>query len=647
MVEHKNVIRLVINSNYVELGKETRILQTGAPTFDAAVFEIWGVLLNGGRLYLVPQAVIPDARQLEHQLKKNRVTTLWLSSALFNQLLQQNNDLFSGLEWLLVGGDVLSPLHINLVRKQDRKLKVVNGYGPTENTTFSTAYRIEKEFEDKIPIGKPIGNSTAYILDQYNHLQPPGVPGELYVGGDGVSRGYLNNPEMTTQKFLPVSYRSYISERIYKTGDLARWLPDGNIEFLGRIDQQIKIRGFRIELAEIECQLLKHDSIKEAAVIVVHRTHSNTRTSSANENKYINAYIVSDQELSTTDIREFLSKNLPVYMIPSHFIKIENLPLTLNGKVDKKKLMNLKQEVEPPIPPRCVVEEKLIEIWSDLLNIQKEKISINDNFFFIGGDSMKTTMMSLKLQKVFHASIPLTEIFNYPSIRELGAYIMRPQNKVLLAPNDNVVTLRKGNNPSNHLFLIHPADGGIEAYVELCNHLSNFNCWGIREDFDKPAHPDNLTINGTAKKYTEIIKQIQPHGPYYIAGWSLGGTFAYEIARHLEKQAEKVNFLGMIEGTPPGKKILIDYIIKRSIKREDHERNFTFNQAYDKYRPKGKINTIIHYLGTDMKRKDRWKGFSSKGIIYYKFPGDHFTLVRLPTVVKVAGLINKIINAAG
>ncbi|MDQ1355141.1 MAG: hypothetical protein QG657_5451, partial [Acidobacteriota bacterium] len=256
MVEHRNVVRLVKNTNYVEFNVNDRLLQTGALEFDASTFEIWGSLLSGMTLCILTKDDILDPQRLKSLIKRYDICTMWLTSPLFNRMVQWDVEIFSGLRYLLVGGDILSPSHINQVRKRFPGLEIINGYGPTENTTFSTTYRIDKQYENRIPIGKPIANSTAYIVDRTGHLAPVGVAGELWVGGDGVARGYLNNPELTGEKFI----RSFAGVKgglfqkpplvSYKTGDLTRWLDSGDIEFLGRIDQQVKIRGFRVELGE-------------------------------------------------------------------------------------------------------------------------------------------------------------------------------------------------------------------------------------------------------------------------------------------------------------------------------------------------------------------------------------------------------------
>jgi amino acid adenylation domain-containing protein len=437
MVNHRNVVRLVKNTNYVSLTEETRILQTGAPVFDATTFEIWGSLLNGGQLVLVNKEIILDAHLLGEALKDHQVNTLWLSAPLFNQLMQQNIE-----------------LRINRVKQRFPGLKIINGYGPTENTTFSTTHLIEKEYEGSIPIGRPIANSTAYIVDKQGQLQPVGVWGELVVGGDGVSMGYLNSPELTNSKFQITNYKQIpncklqitnkgeketglensplrfsasqlLSFSLYRTGDLARWLPSGTIEFKGRIDRQVKIRGFRIELEEIENQLLKHPQVKEAVV-----------TDGENEGeKYLCAYVVPHEAHGAWStehaeggpaLKEFLSQTLPAYMIPSFFIPIDKIPLNPNGKIDRKSLP------EPGImkpdtgvaytAPRDALEKQLAEIWAEVLDIGAA-VGIDDNFFDLGGHSLNATTLAARMHKAFHVKIPLVEFFVRGCIREVAQYI--------------------------------------------------------------------------------------------------------------------------------------------------------------------------------------------------------------------------------
>jgi amino acid adenylation domain-containing protein len=476
MVTHRNVVRLVKNTNYVEFKQGQRILPTGALEFDASTFEVWGALLNGLSLYLAPKEDILTVERLKESLEKYNISTIWMTSPLFNRMVLADPGIFAGLKNLLVGGDVLSPLHINQVRTRYPGVNIINGYGPTENTTFSTTFLIEKEYKTNIPIGTPIANSTAYIVDKYYRLQPINVPGELWVGGDGVSRGYMNDPELTAEKFdhdlwdyrdyhdgNHRSYRSHTSY-FYRTGDLARWLPDGNIQFLGRIDHQVKISGFRIELGEIESLLLKHDKIKEAVVLA---------GGDGLRDKYLCAYIVVHRRVGVRELREFLSKSLPEYMIPSYMVTLEKIPLTPNGKVDGKALpVPGIVSGEAYIAPRDELEKKLVEIWSGILardpkhaSQLRDSIGIDDNFFELGGHSLKAAIMISRIHEELSAKIPLGEIFRTPFIRGLSGHIRE-------AKRDRYISIQKVENreyyalssAQQRMYLLREMETGSTAY---------------------------------------------------------------------------------------------------------------------------------------------------------------------------------------
>ncbi len=424
MVEHRSVIRLVKNTNYIDFEENDSILQTGAVAFDATTFELWGALLNGLKLHIVDENIILDPLNLSAAIEKYNISTMWLTSPLFNQLSTQKPDIFAGLKKLLVGGDKLSPSHINTVRNVCPGLIITNGYGPTENTTFSVCFKIDKDYEQNIPIGIPINNSTAYILDKYNNLQPIGISGELCVGGDGLARGYLNSHELTEERFVTNPFMP--EERMYRTGDLARWLPDGNIEFLGRIDNQVKIRGFRIEPGEIEAQLLRNPSIKEAVVL---------ENKNENGDGSLCAYVVTQDGCHMEDIKKELRKSLPDYMIPSHFIEIKEIPLTSNGKINKNMLPkpsdSVNTEVEY-IAPKTDYEKVIADIWREVLN--REQIGITDNFFDIGGNSLSiirlSSLINQKLKGEFTGQISTTTLFQYPTISSLINYLNNGQKDV-------------------------------------------------------------------------------------------------------------------------------------------------------------------------------------------------------------------------
>ncbi|WP_267879703.1 non-ribosomal peptide synthetase [Caldalkalibacillus mannanilyticus] len=419
IVEHRNVVRLVKNTNYIQLDEKTRILQTGSMVFDASTFEIWGALLNGGQLHLVEQMVILDGKKLQQVIEEQKINVMWLTSPLFTQLVEQNQELFHGLDVLLVGGDVLSVPHIRRIKNSYPQLKILNGYGPTENTTFSTYYEIEHKAYTTIPIGKPIQHSTAYVVDSELKLLPIGVAGELCVGGDGVARGYLHQERLTKEKFIDSPYKQ--GERWYRTGDLARRLSDGTLEYLGRIDEQVKIRGYRIEPSEISRQILQHPNVKEVVVLV--------REEMTGE-KELCAYLAGDNTLTSEKIRKYVEERLPDYMIPSTFTFLDKLPLTLNGKVDRNALPEPDRtsvRKRDYAPPQNQIQELLSQIWSDVLGVSE--VGILDNFFELGGDSIKALQIVTRLnQKQYQVEVK--HLFAHPTVEGLAPFITEWQSEI-------------------------------------------------------------------------------------------------------------------------------------------------------------------------------------------------------------------------
>jgi bacitracin synthase 3 len=382
LIEHQSILRLVKGTNYAKLNASTILLQTGSMSFDASTFEVWGTLLNGGRLILTDREDITNAVMLKERLRHNQVNTLWLTSSLFNQLIQTDRELFDTLNYLLIGGEKLSSEHIRMLKEHNTSVKLINGYGPTESTTFTATYEIPNEF-DTIPIGRPIANTKVYILNG-GKLCGIGVPGELCIGGDGLARGYLNRVELTSEKFAD---NPFGEGKLYCSGDLAKWLPDGNIEFLGRIDEQVKLRGYRIELGEIESVLRNIKGIRDAAVTI----------SEGDGDKALNAYIVSEEELPLTEIRGILGKYLPEYMIPAYILRIDRLPVTRNGKLDKKALPKIEAVSEKEYTaPENVTEERIAKVFEEILGVKQA--GRMDSFYELGGDSIKAIRMVSKLR---------------------------------------------------------------------------------------------------------------------------------------------------------------------------------------------------------------------------------------------------------
>lgn len=454
VVEHRSVLRLVKNTDFITFYDEDRILQTGALDFDASTFEVWGALLNGLQLHLANKETILTPSRLKSIVHQNKINIMWLTSPLFNQLSEADIEIFSRLRILIVGGDALSPAHINRLRKNFVDLELINGYGPTENTTFSLTHSIHKQYQENIPIGRPIANSTAYILDSYFNILPVGVPGELWVGGHGVAKGYLNNPVLTDEKFVATEnitslYTKGIIDRLYRTGDLARWMEDGIIQFLGRKDQQLKIRGFRIEPGEIESTLISLENISEAAVI--------GKIDQKNE-KYLCAYIVikDSSPLNEKKLRQQLANFLPPYMIPAYFVALDKLPLTSNGKLDRNALPEpgKNEEQETYEPPEGNVEQIISRAWASVLSVPIQQIGRESNFFEIGGDSIKAIQACARLQK-FGFQADVADLFTNPSVKELALVTRNLEEHISQAPVSGEIIL----TPIQQWFFeVHPVD---------------------------------------------------------------------------------------------------------------------------------------------------------------------------------------------
>ncbi|WP_448269828.1 non-ribosomal peptide synthetase [Nostoc sp. DSM 114159] len=423
-VIHRGVVRLVKETNYAHLTSEEVILQLAPISFDASTFEIWGCLLNGGRLVIYPPNT-PSLEELGQIIQQYQVTTLWLTAGLFHLIVDEKIDALKSLRQLLAGGDVLSVPHVQKFLQTVENCQLINGYGPTENTTFTCCHPITAplQLDVSIPIGRPIANTQVYILNKNLQSVSIGEAGELYIGGDGLARGYLNRPDLTAEKFISHSFDCNLATRLYKTGDLARYLPDGNIEFLGRIDNQVKIRGFRIELGEIEREIAQHPDVREIVVLA--------RQDEAGE-KQLTAYIVPHYNSGYTHnkLRSFLQQRLPNYMVPSAFVMLESLPLTANGKVDRHKLPAPSRErpqlEQAYIAAQTDLERLLAGILSELLKI--DRVGIDDNFFDLGATSISILQVAARIKQELGIELPAVKLFQYSTIGSLANYLNSNQN---------------------------------------------------------------------------------------------------------------------------------------------------------------------------------------------------------------------------
>jgi amino acid adenylation domain-containing protein len=423
-IDHRAIMRLVKNTNFASLTADETFLQLATLSFDASTLEIWGSLLNGGKLVIFP-AHKPSLDELARFIEEQRITTLWLTAGLFHQMVESYPESLCHVRQLLAGGDVLSVAHVRqMLDRLQPGHTLINGYGPTENTTFTCCYPMHSTAalacagsqSSTVPIGRPIANTQVYILDRAMRPVPVGVPGELYIGGDGLARGYWRLPELTAERFVPHPFSAEPGARLYKTGDRARYLPTGDVEFMGRLDNQVKIRGYRVEPGEIEAHLEQHPAVQNAVVVA--------REDSPGDKRLV-AYVIASpgQQSSADALREALQTALPDYMIPAAFVQLNVLPLTPNGKVDRAKLPtpDWTQAAVTHTPPRTPTEEALAEIWQSVLGVPQ--VGVHDNFFALGGHSLLATRVMSRVQQSFQIAIPLRAIFEAPTVAGLATVV--------------------------------------------------------------------------------------------------------------------------------------------------------------------------------------------------------------------------------
>jgi amino acid adenylation domain-containing protein len=425
MVEHRNVMRLAVNGGFADIGPGDRVAHAANPAFDASTWEIWAPLLNGATCVIVSQEVMLEPRRLEEELRAQRVSAMWMTVGLFNRYVSLLSGAFGGLEHLLIGGDALDPASVSrLLAGGAAPRRLVNGYGPTETTTFATTFPIAPDDAARaIPIGRPIGNTQVYVLDAHRDPVPVGVAGELWIGGDGVARGYLNRPDLTEERFVADPFSSVPGARLYRTGDLGRWRADGTLEYLGRNDFQVKLRGFRVELGEIESRLLACDGVRDTVVLV---------REDAPGDKRLVAYVLTHPGcvFDPAALRAELATQLADYMVPSAFVRLDAFPLTGNGKLDRAALpapaaeAHVTRAYEAPLGP---VEEAIARIWRELLGL--ERIGRQDHFFELGGHSLMAIQLCARLREALQVELPLREVFTQPTLAALAAAVAKARGE--------------------------------------------------------------------------------------------------------------------------------------------------------------------------------------------------------------------------
>jgi amino acid adenylation domain-containing protein len=544
MVEHRNVTSLIKGSGIPEVSPGDVLLATGSPSFDASTFEYWGTLLAGGQLVLYGKEDLLDIFRLKNIIRRYKVTIMWFTSGWFNQLVDIDAETFLGLRYLLVGGEKLSPVHVGQLRRSCPSVRIINGYGPTENTTFSLYFPIEDDYDDtkEIPIGTPLFNRSVYILDNEQQRVPIGMIGEIWVGGHGIARGYWRQDALTHERFVAAPPAVATGEKLYRTGDLGKWLPDGNVVYQGRIDSQLKIRGVRVELEEVENLILESGIVKQCAVVA----------DQAEAGVRLIGYLVTDTDFNISLLSAYLNDWLPVYMIPSVWINLPDFPITAHGKTDRAKLPLPDREPAKQDPDLLSTPTQLClaEIWRELLGAVK--IGAQNNFFASGGHSLLIAPYLYKIKERIGHELKIKDIFNYQTLEHMAAFLERldlDEKDILKTSADNnpIVALNSSLTLCP-LFLLPGSPGFVEPYAALAAGMAeHYHVLGVRLpglQMDE-VMPEN--IKQTATQLKALIKKFQPTGPYRFIGHSFGAYLAFEISALFELEKETVEFLCLLD----------------------------------------------------------------------------------------------------
>jgi aspartate racemase len=580
-IEHRSTVNFIHWAQTVfNPSQLAGVLASTSICFDLSVFELFVPLSCGGKVILTENALhLPTLKAAPEVTLINTVPSA-IAELLRANAIPQN------VQTVNLAGEPLSQELVNQLYQQETIQQVFNLYGPSEATTYSTftisvPRRGENEKARHSPsIGRPIANTQIYILDSHLQPVPIGVPGELHIGGVGLARCYLNRSELTEEKFIPNPFQrsngageqrskgakedpSSNPERLYKTGDLARYLPDGTIEFLGRLDNQVKIRGFRIELGDIEAAITQHSNVQQTVV---------TAREDSPGDKRLVAYIVlsPEQTLTPDELRRFLKQKLPDYMMPSAFVFLDALPLTPNGKVDRRALPAPEQARQEPeetfVAPRNELELQLATIWEKVLG--KKPISVKDNFFDLGGHSLLAVRLFADIEKTFHKQLPLATLFQAPTIEQLARILHSPEQPAIW---DSLVQIKSGT-AKQPLFLVHDADGETLLYLNLARYLdAERPVYGLRPHSQDGYPILHTRIAEMVAHYIEKIRTIQPEGPYLLGGLCAGGVLAFEVARQLQAWGQRVALVALLDTA--------DVEAPRKIGRITHQRLTRFSNA--------------------------------------------------------------------
>jgi amino acid adenylation domain-containing protein len=541
-IPHRGIARLVLDTDYIRICPGDTVGHLSDPAFDFSTFDIWGALLNGATLAVIDKDVALSPPRLKAQIRDSHIDILSMTTPLFHTIVSEDPGTFCSLRHMLVGGDVMDPAHAMAFLKSCRTTRLTNAYGPTENTTFSTCYDVKEKdcLNDTIPIGHPIANDSIYILDDTKKPVPVGITGEIYVSGDGIAKGYLGSPALTASKFLPDPFTP--GRMMYRTGDLGRFLPDGNVLFLGRSDDQVKIRGFRVETGEVTAVLLTHPAVRQAVVTTCH---------GPGDVLSLAGYLVRTEEGSPVpaeELRQYISGRLPPHMVPSRFTWIDAVPLTSRGKVDYRALPQ-------PLPAESGPSGKMTGddmtsgmafVWKKVMDLPD--LGLDDDFFRSGGHSLLAIRLIAEIEEAFGVRLPVSVIFTAPTIRQMTAVVRNMDGERGL---HTLITLNKGGDRPP-LYCVHGVLGTLFEFSQFAQIAGNDQpVYGfLSPGLDGNEQPLER-VEEMALRYIHILRRKQPRGPYHLLAYCAAGAIAYEMACRLEAAGEKAGVLGIIDYPAP------------------------------------------------------------------------------------------------
>lgn len=684
LVEHRGLTNLALaQSRVFGVQPASRVLQMASLNFDASISEIAMALCCGAALYLARQSALLPGPSLTHLLQAQAITHVTLTPSALAVLAA---DAFPQLETLIVAGEACSA---DLVKRWAKGRRFFNAYGPTENTVCATIMACTgtpyAEGEQAPPIGRPMDNVQVYVLDQQRQPVPIGVPGELYIGGVGVARGYLNRPELTAERFIDVcvgladfgsgadevmAHRAskIENQKLYKTGDLVRYLPDGNLEFLGRIDHQMKVRGYRIELGEIEAQVKAHPGVQDAVVVV---------QGEGAASRLVAFWVPNPATTVTADeLRQHLAARLPEYMVPALWTTLAQLPLTPNGKVDRRALANHtpKLEGEPKanfVSPRNKSEEALATLWAEVL--QLSTVGVQDDFFALGGHSLLAVRLLSRIEQQYGRRVPMANFLQGATIEQMATTLAQAGQELAKPGAWSPVVAIQPATPAPTappLFCIHPVGGNILCYRELAKALGPAQpVYGIQAFGLENGQTPLTSIEAMAAHYCEAIRQVQPHGPYYLAGWSLGGVIAFEMAQQWTAQGETVALVALIDSYA-----YTDEAARQSLQQEVQDettlwayfqedlQRLTAGQSHTSAADEASLQTwwqlfrantlaLAHYVPAayrqplllflaDAADEHGWRTVANGGLSLCQIGGNHYTILQAPQVQTLAAQLS-------